>query len=224
MAFRERGLEGQRDANSAEAALAAATAGGVWRQAPFDGGGIPDGTQRDFETQFRAPHTGIVYTPPAFSDHIAVSLLLAATVARPRPAAGADAVLVLDRQTKLAMHKQQRTLAETFAARTQPMPKAAAASAARAAAPSGGAVAAASSGTGITGSGASGISGSRSSNHEDAGLKRALELSKQDASGRANARAGGGGGGSNQVAAKKQKKGHKGPGIANFFAPKKYHE
>lgn len=61
---------------SEEAALNACTAFGRWRQAPFEGGGLPDGMQEDYETEFYAPHTGMVYTPPQYSDHIGVSLLL----------------------------------------------------------------------------------------------------------------------------------------------------
>ena len=46
-------------------------------QAAFDGSGMPEGRPADFATQFPGrPHTGMVYTPPTFSDHIAVSLLL----------------------------------------------------------------------------------------------------------------------------------------------------
>jgi len=57
-------------------ALDACTAYGRWRMAPFAGGGLPDGTQSDYDTQFCRPHTGIIYTPPQYSDHIGVSLLL----------------------------------------------------------------------------------------------------------------------------------------------------
>ncbi|CAB9509552.1 lyase [Seminavis robusta] len=60
-----------------EAALAAATARGQFRMAAFEGGGIAEATQRTLDTQFGPRHTGIVYTPPSFSDHVAVSLLLA---------------------------------------------------------------------------------------------------------------------------------------------------
>ena len=64
------------DPNTRESARAAATSRGKWQPAPFEGGGLPDGTQRTYDTQFYTPHTGIVYTPPQFSDHIGVSLLL----------------------------------------------------------------------------------------------------------------------------------------------------
>jgi exonuclease III len=59
-----------------EAALAAATARGQYKMARFEGGGIADPTQRALDTQFGPRHTGIIYTPPSFSDHVAVSLLL----------------------------------------------------------------------------------------------------------------------------------------------------
>jgi hypothetical protein len=63
---------------SADAALAACTAFGRWQAAPFEGGGLAhvEGTIADHLTQFQPPHTGIVYTPPSLSDHVAVSLLL----------------------------------------------------------------------------------------------------------------------------------------------------
>lgn len=31
---------------------------------------------QDYDAQFALPHTGIVYTPPTYSDHVGVSLLL----------------------------------------------------------------------------------------------------------------------------------------------------
>jgi len=59
-----------------KAALNACTAFGRWKMAPFEGGGLPNGTQSDYDSQFYKPHTGMIYTPPQFSDHIAVSLLM----------------------------------------------------------------------------------------------------------------------------------------------------
>jgi hypothetical protein len=59
-----------------EAALAAATANGRFQPVSFEGGGIQEASREALDSQFGAPHTGMVYTPPSFSDHIAVSLLL----------------------------------------------------------------------------------------------------------------------------------------------------
>lgn len=59
-----------------DAAFCAATANGAFQPVPFAGGGIVDVSQTALDIQFGAPHTGIIYTPPSFSDHVAVSLLL----------------------------------------------------------------------------------------------------------------------------------------------------
>eukprot|EP00939_MAST-03C_sp_MAST-3C-sp1_P000739 g739.t1 len=69
------------DPYSFRAAFAAATAGGHFQPASFDGGGISE-SQIGVRMQFRSPMTGIIYTPPTYSDHVAVSLLLDAA-ARP---------------------------------------------------------------------------------------------------------------------------------------------
>eukprot|EP00730_Choanoeca_flexa_P001014 TRINITY_DN10440_c0_g2_i5.p1 TRINITY_DN10440_c0_g2~~TRINITY_DN10440_c0_g2_i5.p1 ORF type:complete len:726 (+),score=140.60 TRINITY_DN10440_c0_g2_i5:20-2197(+) len=67
---------------SEAAALAATTAQGRapascrWQPAPFDGSGISEGSQKDYMYQFQTPHTGMLYTPPSYSDHIGVSALL----------------------------------------------------------------------------------------------------------------------------------------------------
>ena len=56
----------------------AATAGGRWLPAPTHGPvqGIVEASMTTHDTQFVAPHTGIIYTPPQASDHVAVSCLL----------------------------------------------------------------------------------------------------------------------------------------------------
>ncbi len=64
------------DPNSLQAAMNGCTAHGRWRPAEFSGGGIPEGTPHDYTLQFYQPHTGMVYTPPAFSDHIGVSHIM----------------------------------------------------------------------------------------------------------------------------------------------------
>eukprot|EP00940_MAST-03C_sp_MAST-3C-sp2_P002072 g2072.t1 len=63
-------------ADSERAALSAATAGGRFKPAGYDGGGLQDLNSRDCACQFQRPITGIVYTPPQYSDHVAVSLIL----------------------------------------------------------------------------------------------------------------------------------------------------
>lgn len=59
-----------------EAALSAATANGRFQPVSFEGGGITEATREAVDTQFGPSHTGMVYTPPSFSDHIAISLRL----------------------------------------------------------------------------------------------------------------------------------------------------
>ena len=58
------------------AALCAATANGAFRPVSFEGEGIGAASQDALDSQFGAPHTGIIYTPPSFSDHVGVSILL----------------------------------------------------------------------------------------------------------------------------------------------------
>ena len=59
-----------------DAALDAATANGLFVGGTYAGGGIALPTQCALDTQFGPPHTGMIYTPPSYSDHIAVSLLM----------------------------------------------------------------------------------------------------------------------------------------------------
>ncbi len=66
----------EKDFNSEHAALHAATASGNFQGASFEGGGIASATAKALETQFGDPHTGIIYTAPQYSDHVAISLLL----------------------------------------------------------------------------------------------------------------------------------------------------
>jgi exonuclease III len=58
-------------------ALQAVTAKGRFQPAPFEGGGMMEAAGEVLDTQFApTPYTGHIYTPPTFSDHIAVSVLL----------------------------------------------------------------------------------------------------------------------------------------------------
>jgi exodeoxyribonuclease III len=101
----EAGQEG-----SEKAALLAATANGHFQPAAFDGGGISDATQTALDTQFGPAHTGMVYTPPSYSDHTAISLLMNDSVL-PR-----DQILQeKDHATKKTQpHKKQQSIASFF--------------------------------------------------------------------------------------------------------------
>ena len=68
------------------ASLAAATNFGAFQQAPFDGGGLQRAANWAYDSHLRLllpsgdmteaeqrKHTGIIYTPPEYSDHVAVS-------------------------------------------------------------------------------------------------------------------------------------------------------
>mmetsp|Transcript_10862 Transcript_10862/g.16193 ORF Transcript_10862/g.16193 Transcript_10862/m.16193 type:complete len:574 (-) Transcript_10862:18-1739(-) len=94
--------------------LNACTAFGRWKMAPFEGGGLPDGTKSDYDTQFYMPHTGMIYTPPQYSDHIAVSLLMefkdSAIVQRSQ----------FDKETKKTQpHKRQLRISSFFTSRSK---------------------------------------------------------------------------------------------------------
>ncbi len=47
-----------------------------YEPAPIAGGGLVDAPASVMDTMFCDPHTGIIYTPPRFSDHVAVSCFL----------------------------------------------------------------------------------------------------------------------------------------------------
>ena len=64
------------DPFSEDAALKAATACGRYKAASFDGSGIGDANQEALDMQFGPVHTGMIYTPPSYSDHIAIALVL----------------------------------------------------------------------------------------------------------------------------------------------------
>lgn len=104
------------DPLSERAALKAATADGKFEPVSFEGGGITDVSQRVLDTQFGPPHTGMIYTPPSFSDHIAISLLLE----KDDLLLSNSAPLVLlenDSKTRKAQpHKKQQTIASFFTA------------------------------------------------------------------------------------------------------------
>ena len=95
---------------SEAAALRAATANGSFQPVSFRGGGIQEASQRVLDTQFGPPHTGMIYTPPRYSDHIAISLLMKDKILQRN--------LVLDDKSsstrKAQPHKRQRLIASFF--------------------------------------------------------------------------------------------------------------
>jgi hypothetical protein len=106
------GAPAELDPLSAEAAAAAATAGARWKPAPFDGSGIPEPTGAQLETQFEPPGTGIRYMPPQYSDHTAITLLLAEP---PEAQRQPPLQLRADAATLRAMpHKQTRSIRSFF--------------------------------------------------------------------------------------------------------------
>eukprot|EP01071_Lankesteria_metandrocarpae_P001386 Lankesteria_metandrocarpae@DN1510_c0_g1_i2.p1 len=58
------------------AALTDTTAQGRWSPAPMDGSGMQEMSKALYHEHIKPPNTGLVYTPPRYSDHIACSLLL----------------------------------------------------------------------------------------------------------------------------------------------------
>ncbi len=78
---REGGWSEDRERRAELASLRACTANGRFQPASFAssggvGRGIPEASAEAYQLQFREPHTGIIYTPPEYSDHVAVSMLI----------------------------------------------------------------------------------------------------------------------------------------------------
>jgi len=89
-------------------ALRAATSNGRWLAAPWSGSSeLQEVPQPTHDTQFVPPHTGIIYTPPQASDHVAVSLLLRGDTV---PAQSLD----LDATTRACSFRPQRSIASYF--------------------------------------------------------------------------------------------------------------
>jgi hypothetical protein len=102
----------QDDSNSETAALSAATANKGFQPVSFQGGGIVEASQTTLDTQFGTPHTGMIYTPPSFSDHIAISLLLDSDCCSPDLALNES-----DPTTRKAQpHKTQKSIKSFFGA------------------------------------------------------------------------------------------------------------
>ena len=104
---------------SEEAALCAATANGRFEPVSYEGGGMVEAPQAALDTQFGPPHTGHVYTPPTFSDHVGVSVLLDDAVIPLQPLR-----LQNNAATRKAQpHKRQTSIASFFQAGAPTKPK-----------------------------------------------------------------------------------------------------
>jgi len=119
------------DPLSEQAALCAATANGQFRPVSYGGEGIASAPKRVLDTQFSGtPHTGMVYTPPSFSDHIGVSVALQEQdksgsnqhTSEVDESNDAHAVVVSDdKETKRTQpHKTQRSIASFLTAKRPP--------------------------------------------------------------------------------------------------------
>jgi exodeoxyribonuclease III len=104
------GSSEEEDHLSEAAALRAVTANGLFQPVSFQGGGIQEATQTALDTQFGPPHSGMIYTPPSFSDHIATSLLMDDSIL--------PIDLLLDEKDsdtrKTQPHKVQKSIASFF--------------------------------------------------------------------------------------------------------------
>jgi exonuclease III len=61
---------------SEQAALEAATCDGRYQPVGYQGGGIAEASLETVERHYRPKLTGMIYTPPSWSDHIAISLVM----------------------------------------------------------------------------------------------------------------------------------------------------
>lgn len=103
---------GEHCPESEAGALCAATANGRYQPVSFAGGGIIDAPERALNTQFGIPATGHIYTPPSFSDHIAISVLLDDTLCSRNLELREQ-----DKATKASQcHKKVRTINSYFGA------------------------------------------------------------------------------------------------------------
>jgi exodeoxyribonuclease III len=111
------GCQGKHDSNSEDAALCAATANGQFQAVSFQGGGIVESSMETLNTQFGIAHTGMIYTPPSFSDHIAISILLDETYGTKNLE-----LVINDKTTKEAQpHKKVRPIHSYFGAPSAPV-------------------------------------------------------------------------------------------------------
>jgi len=101
---------GKCDPATGSGALAAATLDGLSQPSGFAGGGLGALQVEEYEAQFRAPSTGIVYTPPQLSDHVGVSLLLTGLDLRGSHQAGAHTA-------KCQPHRSGKRITDFFGAK-----------------------------------------------------------------------------------------------------------
>lgn len=98
-----------------EAALMAATAGGLFEGGSYAGGGIAMATKKALDTQFGEAHNGMIYTPPSYSDHIAVSMVMKGSF---KESMG-QLTLGSDASTRKAQpHKKQRSISSFFGSKS----------------------------------------------------------------------------------------------------------
>lgn len=103
------------DYESENAALHAATASGLYTGASFGGGGIACTTMDALNSQFGPRSTGIIYTPPSYSDHVATSLLLREDEATTYFRTNLTLESIKDSGTKKSQpHKVQQSISNYF--------------------------------------------------------------------------------------------------------------
>jgi len=101
---------GENYALTETAALRATTANGQYQPASFGGDGLQVPSKTALDLQFGEPHTGMIYTPPLFSDHIAISVLLDDS-----DGGHLSHILCHDASTRKAQpHKSQKSIASFF--------------------------------------------------------------------------------------------------------------
>ena len=92
---------------SPAAAIQDATGGDCWTPAPMSGGGLPAEPNDSLEYAFQPRRTGLLYTPPRFSDHVPVTCLLEGLEE-------ASVELAKDKATQAAMIPRQHSLFHFF--------------------------------------------------------------------------------------------------------------
>ena len=86
----------------------------------YEGGGLVDGSQADNDSQFLpAATTGMVYTPPKYSDHIPVAWVFVPDPAFCASAAAASPLFKPAQTLAAQPHKQQPSVREFFAVTQQ---------------------------------------------------------------------------------------------------------
>ena len=117
----QRPVEGKDQSRSS---LDAATNFGMFREAPMDGSGMQSAAEDAYQSHLRGHltytekdgkgnlHTGIIYTPPEYSDHVGVSLLLSDAIREP-----GLLVLESDKATRDTQpHAKQQSIKNFFGA------------------------------------------------------------------------------------------------------------